>query len=149
MSSKLYIEAAVSYEEKGQWVYLAVNVLTFGGYLWVVAGLAANTPVADVDYVPVLLSAIGIAIVLSIGGRILVEVLGPSESHTEDVRDRDIGRFGEYVGGILLGLAMLVPFGLAIAEIDHFWIANTIYVAFALSALVSAMVKLVAYRRGL
>jgi hypothetical protein len=35
------------------------------------------------------------------------------------------------------------------AEADHFWIANAIYAAFVLSALVSTPLKLVAYRRGL
>jgi hypothetical protein len=139
----------MSYEEKGQWVYLVVIVLTLGGYLWILAGLAANTPVADVDYVPTLLSAIGVAIGLSIVGRILVEIVSRSETYREDVRDRDINRLGEYVAGILLGVGMLVPFGLTLAEVDHFWIGNAIYLAFALSAFVGTAVKLVAYRRGL
>jgi hypothetical protein len=43
---------------------------------------------------------------------------------------------------------MLVPFGLAMAEGDHFWIANAIYLAFVLSALTASVVKIVAYRRG-
>lgn len=139
----------MSYEEKGQWVYLVANVLTFGAYVLIVAGLMGSTPVGDIDYVPVLLSAIGVAIGLSIGGRILVEIIYRSETYKEDVRDRDIGRFGEYIGGILLGVAMLVPFVLAVAEVEHFWIANAIYVVFALSAFVGTTVKLVAYRRGL
>lgn len=139
----------MSYEEKGQWVYLVANVLTFGAYIAIVAGLMSNTPVADIDYVPVLLSAIGVAIGLSIGGRIVVEIISRSDTYKADVRDRDISRLGEYVGGILLGVAMLVPFVLAVAEVEHFWIANAIYVVFALSAFVSTTVKLVAYRRGL
>jgi drug/metabolite transporter (DMT)-like permease len=149
MSSKIYIEAAVSYEEKGQWVYLIANVLTLGAYLLIVSGQAGRTPLTDIDYVPTLLWTIGIAIALSIGGRVLVEIVSRNERYKADIRDRDIGRFGEYVGGILLGVAMLVPFGLALAEADHFWIANAIYLAFALSAFVGTTVKLVAYRRGL
>ncbi|MDQ3554940.1 MAG: hypothetical protein M3395_11130 [Chloroflexota bacterium] len=138
----------MSYEEKGQWVYLVANLVTFGAYAWIILGQAAGTPLTEVDYVPTLLSVIGVAVALSIGGRILVEVVSRSESYRADVRDRDIGRLGEYVGGILLGVAMVVPFGLALAEADHFWIANAIYIVFALSAFVSATVKLAAYRRG-
>ena len=67
----------------------------------------------------------------------------------KDVRDREIGRFGEYVGGIFLGVGMLVPFGLTLAEVEYFWIGNAIYLTFAFSALVGTVVKLVAYRRGL
>ena len=44
---------------------------------------------------------------------------------------------------------MVVPFVLALAEFDHFWIANAMYLVFVLSAVVGAAVKLVAYRRGI
>ena len=55
----------------------------------------------------------------------------------------------EYVGGIVLAVGMLVPFGLAMAEFEYFWIANAIYLAFVVSALTASVVKIVAYRRGL
>jgi hypothetical protein len=35
------------------------------------------------------------------------------------------------------------------AEFDYFWIANTIFLVFVLSAITSSIVKIVAYRRGL
>lgn len=150
MSSKFYIEAHVSYEEKGQWVYLIANMLTFGAYAVIVGGqVARGGPVAEIDYVPTLLIAIGVAIALSIAGRIVVEIIYRSDSYKEDVRDKEIGRFGEYIGGILLGVGMLVPFGLAVIKAEHFWIANAMYVAFAFSAFVGTVVRLVAYRRGL
>jgi drug/metabolite transporter (DMT)-like permease len=139
----------VSYEEKGQWVYLIANVLTFGGYAAIMAGQVGGGPVADIDYVPTILAAIGVAIALSIAGRIVVEIVYRSDSYKEDVRDKEIGRFGEYVAGILLGVGMIVPFGLAIVEAEHFWIANAMYAAFAFSAFVGTVVRLVAYRRGL
>jgi hypothetical protein len=97
----------------------------------------------------VLLGAIGVAIALSIAGRILVEIARPSDSYAADVRDRDIGRLGEYVNGTVLGIAMLVPFVLTLAEFDHFWIGNAIYLAFVVSAFIGTIVKLVAYRRGI
>jgi hypothetical protein len=37
---------------------------------------------------------------------------------------------------------------LAMAEADHFWIANAVYLAFVLSALLGSAAKIVAYRRG-
>jgi predicted membrane channel-forming protein YqfA (hemolysin III family) len=145
----LHPRAAVSYEEKGQWVYIVVNAVTLGAYLAIVAGLARVTPVAEVDYVPILVATIVIAIGLSIAGRILVEIISQSETYKADARDRDIDRRGEYVGGILLGVGMIVPFCLAVVEAEYFWIANAIYLVFALSAFVGTAVKLVAYRRGL
>jgi hypothetical protein len=146
----------MSYEEKGQWVYLVVTAVGFAAYVVLVLRAADGTPVSEVDYVPIMLWTIGLAIAATIIGRIGVEVVGRvddeihkgSEGLTSDIRDRDIGRYGEYIGGILLGIGMVVPFILAIAEADHFWIANAMYLAFVLAALVSATIKLVAYRRG-
>jgi drug/metabolite transporter (DMT)-like permease len=153
----LYNGGAVSYEERGQWVYLIANVLTFGAYVMFILGRADSLPLASADYVPTMLWTIGIAIALSIAGRIVVEIAAriadeiasDSDAYTADVRDRDIGRLGEYVGGTILGIGMILPFGLALAEFDHFWIANAIYLVFAVSAFVGTIVKLVAYRRGL
>jgi len=142
----------MSYEERGQWVYIVAIVLTFGGYAAIVLGQAASVPLTELDYVPTMLWAIGIAIALSIVGRIVMEIAWemarPGDSHQADVRDRDIGRLGEYFSGTMLGVGMVVPFALTLAKFDHFWIANAMYAAFALSALVGTAVKLVAYRQG-
>jgi drug/metabolite transporter (DMT)-like permease len=139
----------MSYEEKGQWVYVFSIGLTFAAYVLVVARQAATGPLTDWDYVPTLLWAIGIGIALSIAGRMLIEIAKPSESYATDARDRDIGRFGEYVSGTILGVGMVVPFILALAEFDYFWIANAMYAAFALAAFIGTVVKVVAYRRGI
>jgi hypothetical protein len=50
---------------------------------------------------------------------------------------------------MVLGVLTVGPLGLAMAEADHFWIANAIYLAAAFANVVSTSVKLVAYRRGL
>jgi cytochrome c biogenesis protein CcdA len=138
----------MSYEEKGQWVYLAATTIGYGAYLVLVLGGAGSTPLPEVDYQPILLWTIGAAIVASIIGRIAIEIASPSESTTEDVRDRDIGRFGEYGAGVVLGIGMVGPFILALVEADHFWIANAMYLVFTVQAVVGAVIKLIAYRRG-
>ena len=138
----------MSYEEKGQWVYLAVTTIAYGAYLVLLFGRAGTAPLQEVDYQPILLWTVGAAVVGSIVGRILIEIVRPSESQREDVRDRDIGRFGEYVAGMVLGIVMVWPFILALIEADHFWIANAIYLVFVVQAVVGAVIKLVAYRRG-
>jgi hypothetical protein len=146
----------MSSEERGQWVYLVVIVVTYGAYLVITLGQLGRTAPADIDYVPTMLSAIGIGIALAIVGRIVVEIVdrisaeiaGDAEGHVADVRDRDVGRFGEYFAGTVLGVGMVVPFVLTLAEFDYFWIANAMYLAFVVSAVVGAVAKLVAYRRG-
>ena len=135
----------MSFEEKGNWVYLVVSVVTYVAYLSVILGRAQDVPLTDVPYVSTMLWTIGIAIVLSIAGNIVVAISKPSEADKSDVRDKDINRFG----GVVLAVGMLAPFVLALTESDYFWIANAMYLAFVLSAFTSSVVKVVAYRRGL
>jgi cytochrome c biogenesis protein CcdA len=149
MSKILYIGVRrMSYEEKGQWVYLAATTIGCGVYVVLMLGAAGTTPLTEVDYQPILLWTIGAAIAASIIGRILIEMITPSDSRSEDVRDRDIGRLGEYRAGLVLGIGMVVPFILALLEADQFWIANAMYLVFTVQAIVGAVIKLVAYRRG-
>lgn len=139
----------MSYEERGQWVYLVATTAAYGAYLILTLGRAGDaTPLPEIDYQPIMLWTIGAAIIGSILGRILIEIVRPSDSRREDVRDRDIGRFGEYVSGIILGIGMVGPFILTLVEADHFWIANAIYLVFVVQAGAGALIKLVAYRRG-
>ena len=138
----------MSYEERGQWVYLAATTIGYAVYLVLMLGRAGTTPLAEIDYQPILLWTIGGAVVGSIIGRIAIEIVRPSETQREDVRDREIGRFGEYVAGLILGIGMVGPFVLALIEADHFWIANAMYLVFVVQAAVGTVIKLVAYRRG-
>jgi len=138
----------MSYEEKGQWVYLAATTIAYGAYLVLMLGGAGTTPLPEIEYQPILLWTIGGAIAGSIIGRIAIEMVRPSESYREDVRDRDIGRRGEYVAGMVLGIGMVWPFILALIGADHFWIANAMYLVFVVQAVIGAVIKLVAYRRG-
>lgn len=139
----------MSYEEKGAWAYLVATAGTYAVYVSIILGRAQGIPLAKVPYVSTVLWAIGVAIVLSIIGRIVMEIARPSDSTKGDVRDKEFHRFGEYVGGIVLGIGMVAPFGLALAQAEHFWIANAIYTVFVLSALTGTIIKLVAYRRGM
>jgi hypothetical protein len=53
------------------------------------------------------------------------------------------------VGQAFLVLGGVAALLLSLAEGDHFWIANTLYLAFVLSAVIGSAARIVAYRRGL
>jgi hypothetical protein len=139
----------MSFEEKVNWVYGVVMVAVFGVYFASILGQARTTAVAEIAFQQPMIAAIVVAVVANILGSILVAISKPSEADKHDARDKEINRFGEYVGGSVLGVAMVLPLGLALAEADPFWIANAMVAGFVLSSLVSTVVKLVAYRRGL
>jgi hypothetical protein len=139
----------MSYEEKGTWVYLVVSLGTYAVYVAVILGRAGTVPLAEVAYVAPMLWTIGIAILASVLGRVAVEIVKPSDSHKGDVRDKEINRFGDYVGFSVLAVGILPALVLTMLESEYFWIANAIYAAYILNALTASVVKLVAYRRGM
>lgn len=138
----------MSYEEKGTWVFLVTTLGTFVGYVVAVLRRAGDGPLTEAPYVSTMLWALGIAIVGAMVIRIVVEMAAPSETYQIDVRDKDINRHGDYVSGMALSIGMVLPLGLTLAELDHFWIANAIYAVFVGSTSIGAIVKIVAYRRG-
>jgi len=138
----------MSFEEKNTWIYAVVTVGAFGAYLVTILGRAQGIPLTEVPYVGAMLWTIGAAIVASIVGRIVVAIAWPKEADKKDQRDKEIHRFGEYVGQSFVVIGAVAALLLSMAEVDHFWIANAVYLAFVLSALLGSTAKIVAYRRG-
>ena len=138
----------MSFEEKSTWAYSVIAIALAVIYFATVLGQLPRTAAGDITFQVPLVAAIGATIGLTIVAHIVVAIAAPDDAGKRDQRDKDINRYGEYVGGLVLGVAATVPLILALAEVDHFWIANTIYLAFILSATAGSIVKIVAYRRG-
>jgi len=137
----------MSYEEKSTWVMGVLAVLTYGIYLAIILSQATTVPLVEVDYVPAILWTIGASIATSI---VIHMFIGAKKNvDKKDPRDRDIYRRGEYIGQSFLVLGALGAMLLAMFEFDTFWIANALYLAFILSAILSFIAKSVFYRRGL
>jgi hypothetical protein len=80
---------------------------------------------------------------------IAVSILSPREAGVTDERDARIFQRGEYLGLYLLVGGSVAATILAMLEVDYFWIANVLYLGLVLSALTSAAIQILAYRRGL
>lgn len=141
----------MAYEEKRAWIMLVVAVLGYGGYLVAVLARAGDVPLAETPYAAALLWSVGAAIVagivLGIVLGIVAGIASPKGRRTDE-RDREIGRFGEYVGQSFVVIGSLSALLLAILEVGYFWIANVVYLCFVLSAILGSTAKIVAYRRG-
>ncbi len=138
----------MAFEEKNTWVQAVVGVASACIYLFVILGRARTAPLQELAYVAPMLWTIGGGIAASILGRILVAVLWPKDCARTDVRDREIGRFGEYVGQSFVCIGGVAAIALAMTEAAHFWIAHAVYVCFFLSAVLGSAVKIAAYRKG-
>ncbi|MEV7009694.1 hypothetical protein [Streptosporangium sp. NPDC051022] len=138
----------MSFGEKRSWIYVVSALVVSAVYFAVVLGRVPGADVRRIAYVWPMLTAIGVAVVLNIVATVVAAITSPRERDKEDERDKEINRFGEYVGFYVVSVCALLPLGLAMMEAEHFWIANALYLAFVLSSIASSIVKIVAYRRG-
>lgn len=138
----------MAFEEKRAWVMAVVTAGSYAVYLVVVLGRLMDYSVGEVSYVAPLLWTVGVAIATTIVVHIGVAVASPEDAGKRDQRDREIGVFGEHAGQSFVVMGGIAAFCMALFEVDHFWIANVLYLAFALSAVVESVAKIVSYRRG-
>lgn len=141
------------YEERNLWSSLIVSVITIAVYTVIVLAQANGGPIADVDWVPIMLWTIGVsivgAIVVSIVWGMLAGIRDPDGVGKSDQRDRDIAQMGSRVGQafmVIAGLGVIIECAF---EVDWFWIANTMFYGFAISTIVGGIASVIAYRRGL
>ncbi|MHA7221781.1 hypothetical protein ACX80S_05600 [Arthrobacter sp. RHLT1-20] len=138
----------MSFEEKSAWVMGVLAVAAYAVYLAVVLGLSGSMPLTEVPYVAPLLWTVGGSIAGSIVLHTVIRTFSAKEAGKKDQRDKEIYRFGEYIGQSFLVVGGVAGLVMSMAEVDHFWIANAIYLAFFLSAILGSVAKIVAYRRG-
>jgi hypothetical protein len=168
MSKKPYIkETVMPFEEKFTWVSAAVSTGVAAVYFAIVLGQVRTVPVAEIAYQQPLLIAIGALIVLTIvgtiataiataiGAAVTAEITGEGSVEDsvgdigrKDERDEDITRRGELIGYYVSSAGAVGVMALAMLRYDQFWIANALYLSFVVGAIVAAVVKLIAYRRG-
>ena len=134
--------------EKRAWTMLVTAAAAYLAYVAVVLRRAAGADLAGTAYAAPMLWSIGLAIAVNIAVEVALSA-APGASRESDVRDREIGWFGDRVGQAFVVIGSVAAMLLAMAEARPFWTANVVYLCFALSAVVGSVAKVVAYRRGL
>jgi len=147
MSKLFYMGAGVTHEEKRAWILGITAIASYAVYLAVILSRADGRPLAEVPYVAALLWTVGASIATTIVLSIIASIVS-GDAGKKDQRDREIGRFGEYVGQSFVVIGAVAALLLAMAEAPHFWIANAVYLAFTLSAILGSIARIFAYRRG-
>jgi len=137
----------MSYQEKNTWAYGLIAVLGYAGYVAVVLSRADGGPLTHVAYAGPLAVSVAAAVLAGIVAGIVLGATSPDRS-VRDEREREIERLGAHVGQAFLVLGGVAGLVLALLEADRFWIANALYLGFVLSAVLSAVARLVAFRRG-
>lgn len=141
------------FEERNAWAGLIVSPIVMVAYVVLVLQNAGEGPLTDVDWFPLMLWVIGggivATIVVSIGWGLIAGIKDPDGVGRSDIRDRDISRMGGRVEQGFVVIAGLGVIALCAVGADVFWIANTMFAGFAVSAFIGCIARVIAYRRGL
>jgi hypothetical protein len=137
----------VTHQEKRAWIMLVVSTAAYAAYAAIILSRAGGQPLPRVAYAAVLLWTVGAAIGTSIVAEIALGVVSPGASRLKDVRDRQIGQLGDYVGSSFVVIGATCAMLMAMAGWDRFWIANVIYLCFFLSAILGSVTKIIAYQK--
>ena len=149
MSNLDYIKYEMGYKERGTYIDLIVAVGVALKYVWDIYRLQLEAPLSEVAFRNPMFSAILISVIATIVLHIVYAILSGSKDTQEDQRDRQIGRFGDWVG--LFPLSSGAMLGLLLAMFDQplFWLANAVFAGFFVSSITSSITRLILYRRGL
>ncbi len=142
----------MGYSERNIWSQLLASLGGTIVYLAIVLPQLFSTPVAEINWVWPMVWTIGGAIVvsiaISIGWGMITGARDPEAGHSVDQRDREIEWFGDRVGQAFLVFGALGALVLAMVRADWFWIGNTVFLGFFLSAFLGGLARLGAYRQG-
>src|SRR5262245_2177746 len=147
VSCSLYFRG-MAFAEKRAWIMLVVSTIVYGAYITIILRRAGGVPLAHVPYVSTLVWTAVISVTATIVLNIAAAVGLPRGEDKPDRRDREIHRAAEYIGQSFVIAGATAAFLMALAEVDYFWIANAVYLGFVLSAVLSSIAKIFAYRKG-
>ena len=135
-------------EERSAWIYLALALVGYPVYVILLFAGGGDLPLPDKPYMwPMIWTIVGsIAAAMVLHG--LFRVYTDKGSNQRDERDRQITRFADHTGHAFVVIGALGGLVLAMLEVAPFWIANTIFLGFFLSAIFSSLAKIAAYREG-
>jgi hypothetical protein len=140
--------------QKRAWIMMVASALAYAVYVALVL-VGVDGPLAEslseTPYVAPMLWSIGGAVVATILGEVVIAATSSGQGRAAmrtDERDREIDRFGDHVGQAFVVIGAMAALAMALLEWAYFWIANVIYLAFVLSAVLGSAARLAAYRRS-
>jgi len=128
---------------------MVAAAVSYAAYVVIILSRAGGHPLTRTPYASTLIWALAISTILSTVAETALRTASRDSRgpRVVDDRDRQIGRLGDYTGLTFVvigaGAAMLMAMG----GWDRFWIANVIYLSFALSVVLGGITKVIAYRK--
>lgn len=138
--------------ERTTWVYGVLVIVATAVYFVIVLSQLGETPVAEVAWQVPMLVTIGAVIVGTVLGTVasaIVAAITTRDLRQEsDIRDTEIGHFGERANVAVIGIGIAVILALSMLELDPFWIGSATLAVGAIGATAANVAKIRAYRRS-
>lgn len=138
----------MTFPEKSAITMTAILVVVFGGYFALVLAVISEVPERDLAYTGLLVGVAVVVTILAAASHVLLSLVFRSQANTYDERDQLVGLRSERVAGYVLAVGVCSGIGLAMAQVDAFWIAQTLIASFVVAEVLEGIVKVVLYRRG-
>lgn len=138
----------MTYHAKSNLISVTATLGAYIAYIIILIGRSANSSLVSVPYASLLLLTLGLAVIVSISGSIVIAALSPRGAVKKDTRSRQFDRSGGYAGFFILSVGGVAALGFSMLQIPHFWIANILYLTLTVSMLTSSVIKIVYYRRA-
>ncbi len=138
----------MTFPEKSALTMTTILIVVFGGYFAIVLGVIADSPDRDLAYTGLMVGVAVILTILAAVSHVLLAVVFRSQANAYDERDRLVELRSERIAGYVLALGVCAGIGLAMAQVDVFWIAQALIGALVAAEVLDGIVKLVLYRRS-
>lgn len=134
-------------EEINAWVLLFTGPTTFLIYVVILLNRQGDIQLVESSYQALLLIAFGAAAGISVITSFVTGRLS-LDTNKRDIRDNQIEHASGYISTAPVVIGGLLVLVMGLAEVHHFWIANTMYFSFIVASVFRSITKIVAYRRG-
>ena len=138
----------MTFQEKSALTMTGLLAIVFGGYFTLVLGAVARVPQREVGYTALLIVASVVLAVLAAVSHIVLALVFRAQANAFDERDRLVELRSERIAGYVIALGVFAGIGLAMVQVDRFWIAQVLIAALVLAEITDGVSKVVLYRRG-
>lgn len=135
-------------QERSAWIMLVLAAIGYPVYVVLVLVGADGRPLPDAPFAWPMVWVIVGSVVASMVLHAIFRVYTDAENGGQDERDVLIDRWAERIGNSLVVLGGLGALVLLMFDAPAFWPANSIYLGFFASAILSSIAKIAAYRGG-
>ena len=138
----------MTFQAKSNLATMLSLILVYGIYFAVILDWAADAPVDEISWQPLMLLTILPVTVLAIITHAVLAALSPADARTPDERDQAVDLRGESLGGVVLGVGVVWGLALAAFEANVFWIGQVLLGSLVVAEIAKNARTLILYRRG-